>query len=73
MQLESAVKFQRDSLQFHGFDDIGSHTSNKEITKRGDHALNVLMYQLFHGNWIKPIGAFLGEGAVNGKILEKLL
>lgn len=72
MQLESAVKCHHDSLQFHGFVDLGAHTSNKDLTKRGDHAL-VLMYQPFRGNWVQPIGAFLGAGAVNGKILEKIV
>jgi len=42
MQLESDVKFQRNSLQFRGFVDLGANTFSKDMTKRGDYAL-VLM------------------------------
>lgn len=72
MQLESAGKFQRDTLQFHGFVDLGAHTPQNDMTKRGDHAL-VVMFQPFRGHWVQAIGAFLGAGAVNGKILEKII
>lgn len=72
MQLESAVKFQGDNLQFHGFVDLGTHTLEKDLTKKGDYAL-VLMFQPFRGHWVQAIGAFLGADAVNGKILEKIM
>ncbi|KAF0705379.1 Transposable element P transposase [Aphis craccivora] len=34
MQLESDVKFQRNSLQFRGFVDLGANTFSKDMTKR---------------------------------------
>lgn len=71
MHLESTLKFQRDSLQLHGFVDLGQFTLDKYAGKKGDHAL--VMFQPFRGQWVQAIGAFLSAGAVNGAILEKLV
>lgn len=72
MQLESTLKFQHDSLQLHGFVDLGHFTSEKDASKRGDHAL-VIMFQPFRGRWVQAIWAFLSAGAVGGAIFEKLV
>lgn len=48
------------------------YTTEHDQNKLGDHAL-ILFFQPFCGKWFQTIGAFLGSGAVSGKILEQLI
>lgn len=72
MQLSQAVTFDKSSLLFKGFVDLGKYTPNHQKHKLGDHAL-VFLFQPFRGNWVQAIGAFLSAGCASGDILHHLL
>lgn len=66
LKLSEVLSFQKSNLQVEGFVDLGKYTSDDQ-NKLGDHAL-VLLYQPFCGKWFQTLGAFLGAGAVPGKV-----
>lgn len=72
MQVGQAVSFDRTSLLFKGFVDLGKYTPKHQANKLGDHAL-VFLFQPFCGNWVQAIGAFLSVGCASGDILHHLL
>jgi len=72
MKISEALSFQRSNLKVKGFVNLGDYTSENDRNKLGDHAL-VLLFQPFCGRWFQTLGAFLGSGAVSGKILEKMI
>ncbi|KAL5237829.1 hypothetical protein ACI65C_005239 [Semiaphis heraclei] len=72
MKLSETLNFQRSDLKIKGFVDLGDFTPENDRNKIGDHAL-VLLFQPFCGKWFQTVGAFLGSGAVSGKLLEKII
>lgn len=72
MKLSEAVSFDRDTLLFKGFTDVGKYTPEHQKKERGDHAL-VFVYLPFHGQWVQTVGAFLSKGCANSTILHHLI
>ena len=72
MKLAPSVKFDKNSLQFIGFTDLGRYTPDEQKKKHGDHAL-VLMYQPFCGRWVQTLDSFLSCGAARGHVLSQIL
>lgn len=72
MKLNPCVSFDKQTLKFNGFTDLGSYTPVHQARELGDHAL-VFMYQPFVGKWVQVLGCFLSKGCANGKVLSHLV
>lgn len=72
MKLCEALKFDRNSYQFHGFVNLGDYTPNDQEHQLGDHAL-VLMFQPFRGKWVQALACFLSKGCANSNVLQCLI
>lgn len=72
MSLTESIHFNRQTLEFEGFVNLGDYTTDIEKRQIANHSL-VLMFQPFQGDHVKVIGMFLSKGAVKGETLKKLL
>lgn len=72
MSITESISFNKTTLEFEGFVNLGDETSNADRCKIANHVL-VLMFQPFQGDCTRVIGMFLSRGAVHGEILDKLL
>lgn len=72
MKLSEGISFDRRTLQFSGFVDLGEYTPETQKTSRADHAL-VFMFQPFRGTWVQVLGCFLTRASVPGSVLHKLM
>ena len=72
MQLTPNVSFDRKTLNFNGFTDLGDHTPVHQSRELGDHAL-VFMYQPFAGKWVQALACFLSKGCATGNVLSHLI
>ena len=72
MHLTPNVSFDRKTLKFNGFTDLGSLTPVHQSRELGDHAL-LLMYQPFAGKWVHALACFVNKGCASGKVLSHLV
>ena len=72
MKLTKAITFNKQTMKFQGFIDLGHFTPAEQKNELGDHAL-VFMYQPFRGKWVQTLACFLSRGAAPGKILHHLV
>jgi len=72
MKLSPSIKFDKNTLEFVGFTDIGKYTPPDQENEVRDHSLMVL-YQPFQGSWIQAVGAFLTRSAANGDVLSQIV
>ncbi|XP_043267642.1 uncharacterized protein [Venturia canescens] len=72
MKLSEAVSFNKQTLEFQGFVDLGQYTPEEKRMTRADHAL-VFMFQPFRGSWVQVLGSYLTKDSVTSAILHKLI
>ena len=72
IKLTPNISFDRKTLRFNGFTDLGAYTPVHQSRELGDHAL-VLMYQPLTGKWIQALACFLSKGCATGKVLNHLV
>lgn len=72
MSVSEAINFDRKSMKFNGFVNLGDYTPDTQQNIRGDHAL-VFMFQPFRGKWVQVLGCFLSKNSVTSQILHKLI
>ncbi|XP_043268194.1 uncharacterized protein [Venturia canescens] len=72
MKLSEAISFDRKTMKFGGFVDLGKYTPENQKATRADHAL-VFMFQPFRGRWVQALGCFLSKDSVSSAVLHKLI
>lgn len=72
MKVVPYTHFNRTSMEFTGFVNLGKYTPLRQKNKAGDHAL-VFMFQPFRGEWVQAIGSFSSLNAASGTVLAQLV
>lgn len=52
ISLSEAITFNRKTMEFEGFVDLGKYTPHNQASTKADHALSI-MFQLFRGTWVQ--------------------
>lgn len=71
-KISKTKKFDKNSMKFVGFVDLGKYTPKKMENNLGDHAL-VKMFQPFAGQGLQALACFLSGGDVTWEILARIM